>query len=46
MFSNAGVGVAAGGLESGVGMNLNGDPEYDVLIEDVLVIFVGAQATS
>jgi len=35
------VGVAAGALESGVG--INGDPEYDVLIEDVLAVFIGGR---
>ena len=38
---DVGVGVAAGGLENGVGMN--GDPEYDVLIEDVLAVFIGGR---
>ena len=38
---DVGVGVAAGGLKSGVGMN--GDPEYDVIVEDVLAVFTGGR---
>ena len=40
---DVGVGVTAGRLESGVGMN--GDPEYDVLIENVLAVLIGGRET-